>query len=225
MLEKLITRDFLYPMLSSAAVSPLLHDQYAYRPTGSTTAALIAILQDITNLLNNHQYVHIIALDFSKAFDTVRHSTLVDKLATLPLQDSVFNWIVDYLSNRSHCTKSNGLVSAPLPINASVVQGSAIGPVAFILNATDLRAISPGNKLHKYADDTYLIVPANNSSTIAAEMDQIAKWSQTNNLRLNPNKSIEMIVRSKRSIFPDPPLLPDITRVKEMNILGVTIQK
>ena len=85
MLEKLITRDFLYPMLSSPAVSPLLHDQYAYRPTGSTTAALIAILQDITNLLNDHPYVHIIALDFSKAFDTVRHSTLVNKLATTRL--------------------------------------------------------------------------------------------------------------------------------------------
>ena len=48
-------------------------DQYAFRPTGSTTAALIYILQSVTDLLADNPYVSVIALDFSKAFDTVRH--------------------------------------------------------------------------------------------------------------------------------------------------------
>ena len=106
----------------------------------------------------------------------------------------------------------------------SVVQGSAIGPLAFIFNASDLRASTPGNKLHKYADDTYLVVPANNSQTIAGELDQIAAWAKTNNLKLNLNKSIEMVVRRSRGSAPPPPTLYGITRVTKMNILGVTIQ-
>jgi len=51
----------------------LTHEQYAFRPTSSTTAALISLLQVVTDLLSNNLYVAIIALDFSKAFDIVRH--------------------------------------------------------------------------------------------------------------------------------------------------------
>ena len=66
-------------MLESEPAYDLFADQYAFRPNGSTTVALIAILTDITAMLENNRYVHIIALDFSKAFDTVRHSTLITK--------------------------------------------------------------------------------------------------------------------------------------------------
>ena len=57
-------------MLESEPVYDLLADQCAFRLNGSTTAALIAILADITTMLENDRYVHVIALDFSKAFDT-----------------------------------------------------------------------------------------------------------------------------------------------------------
>ena len=211
-------------MLTSPAVAESLNDQYAFRPTGSTTAALTAILSDLTHLANSHPYIHVIGLDFSKAFDTVRHSNLMQKPAACPIDDKLYNWVVDYLSNRTHCTKVHGVISPPLPINASIVQGSAIGPVAFILNATDLRASKPGNKLHKYADDTYLLVPSSNSHTIAHEMEHIASWASDNNLRLNPNKSTEMVIRIGRSARQPPPPLPGIARVKQMDILGVTIQ-
>ena len=107
----------------------------------------------------------------------VRHSTLMSKLASLPINDTIYNWIADYLRNLSHCTKVNGIISAPLSINASVMQGSAIGPLAFILNASDLRTSTPGNKMHKYADDASLVVPANKSHTIVGELAHIATWA------------------------------------------------
>jgi len=64
-------------------------DQYAFRPTGSTTAAIGAILQAVTELLSYNSYVVVITLDFSKAFDTVRHSTLLDKMASMNIPDDV----------------------------------------------------------------------------------------------------------------------------------------
>jgi len=63
-------------------------------------------------------------------------------------------------------------------INASVIQGSAIGPAAFIVCVADLRPITPGNDMSKYADDVMLIVAASRSATIENELEHIEQWSE-----------------------------------------------
>jgi len=97
---------------------PYLKHTYTYTCTfihnkltnGSTTAALIYLLHTLIELLQNHDYVYVIALDFSKAFDTVKsHFTLVSKLANFTLQDYLHNWIAHNLSCRQHQTKVNGI--------------------------------------------------------------------------------------------------------------------
>ena len=81
-MERLVVRNFLYPaFISHTSETLTFTDQFAFRPTGSTTAAVIWILYTITQLLSQHDYVIVLALDFSKAFDSVRRSTLFDKLA------------------------------------------------------------------------------------------------------------------------------------------------
>ena len=71
-------------------------DQFAFRPSGSTTAAIVAIMHTVRSMLNNNDYVHVFAFDFSKAFDTVSHTSLTNKLAQLAIPDSVYNWILDF---------------------------------------------------------------------------------------------------------------------------------
>jgi len=66
-------RDFLYLALNSPLTTLSFTDQYAFRPSGSTTAALVALLHKVTEALETNQYVAVLALDFSKTFDTVRH--------------------------------------------------------------------------------------------------------------------------------------------------------
>jgi len=117
--------------------SLVFSDQFAFRPTGSTTAAFIAILQILTTLLSDHPYVIVISLDFSKAFDTVRHATLLQKFAQLDILDDVYNWLADYFTGHSHCTKYNCSTSSLCQISASIVQGSAKGPVSYVVNTSD----------------------------------------------------------------------------------------
>ena len=69
--------------------------------------------------LQEYPYVHLMASDFSKVFDTVRHSTLLEKSAKLPIQDFAHNWLLEFLEDRQHCTKFNGKTSVFLLINAS----------------------------------------------------------------------------------------------------------
>ena len=137
-------------------------DQIAFRPTGSTTAAIIALLHTVTNLLSSEPYVIVISLDFSKAFDSVRHSQLLHKFAQLDLPDHIYSWLADFFNDHSHCTVFHDQQSFLLDITASIIQGSAIGPAAFVVTAGDLTPAVSGNSLSlcKFADDTYLIIPA-----------------------------------------------------------------
>ena len=104
----------------------------------------------------NLKSVHLIALDFSKVFDTVRHYTLATKIANFPISDNVYNWIIHFLTDRQHQTKANGCISTCQHIHASIVPGSGLSPVAYLLNASDLRPIGQDYIIFTYADDTYL---------------------------------------------------------------------
>ena len=77
------------------------------------------------------------------------------------------------------------------------VQGSAIGAASYVVTAADLVAVTPGNQLCKYADDTYVITSASNVGSWSAEMDNITAWSRANNLRLNRSKSVEIVFTDK----------------------------
>jgi len=86
---------------------PLKTMQYAFCPTGSTTAALVHLFtQSITHMLTTNPYVIVLCLDFSKAIDIVRHSTLLEKLAQLDMPDNVYNWMGDFFNGHSHRTNT-----------------------------------------------------------------------------------------------------------------------
>src|SRR6218665_2976754 len=74
LLERFIVHTFIYPTFNTPPWKHQLSDQFAFRPTGSTTAALISIIQQSSSLLKHEPYVSLFSFDFSKAFDTVRHS-------------------------------------------------------------------------------------------------------------------------------------------------------
>jgi len=112
-------------------------------------------LHAVTRLLTTHTYIVVIALDFSKAFDNVRHSTLLNKMTDLDIPDDVYNWLVSYFSGHSRCTRYGGESSALLEISAGIIQGSGIGPASYVVNSSDLAALTLGNFLCKYADDVH----------------------------------------------------------------------
>jgi Reverse transcriptase (RNA-dependent DNA polymerase) len=110
-LESIVTREYMFPSLEHAPPSLDFSDQYAFQPTGSITAALISILHYITSMLETNQYEIVYAIDFSKAFDSVRHSTLMEKFALLCLPDNIYNWIGSFFSEHSHRTSFRGETS------------------------------------------------------------------------------------------------------------------
>jgi Reverse transcriptase (RNA-dependent DNA polymerase)/Endonuclease/Exonuclease/phosphatase family len=224
-MERTVVQQFLYPAFLSPPPTLTLHDQFAFRPTGSPTAAIISLLSIITNMLLSYPYVIVISLDFSKAFDTVRHSTLLEKLAKLDMPVNAFNWLVDFFSGHSHCTVYQGQTSMLKEITASVIQGSGLGPASYVINAGDLTTVTPGNQLVKFADDTYLVIPASNVDSRSIELNNIETWAMTNNLTLNRSKSTEIVFidHKKKRQYQTPTTLPGIIRETSVKILGVNI--
>ena len=204
--------------------SGFFRDQFAFRPTGSSTSALISVVDNITELLREGSAVVLIAIDFSKAFDRVRHSELFDKFDKIGVDDETYNWIHSYFHNREHSTKFDGKISGARNINASVVQGSTLGPGSFSVAASDLHPKNKNScKMHKFADDVTLVTKLENYNLIPEELENIENWALANNLTLNKSKTKEIIfIKSRNDILPDPTV--GIERVTSLKLLGVTLQ-
>ena len=225
--EKLVVQKFLYPVLVNERCRSRYMDQFAFRPTGSTTAALINLVKIISDMLVDYPYVHVITFDVSKAFDSLRHGSLMSKLACLPIPDVVYNLLVEYFDGRCHVTRVGSSISFRIMINCSIVQGSCFGPVNYILNLCDMRPCVVLNDYSKYADDGDLVVPSVNTDTFQIEVDNITKWTESNNLKLNGNKTKELIVYrpGPKANRISPPPTPGIERVSTLNVLGVILDE
>jgi len=132
--------------------------------------------------------------------------------------------LVDFFSGHTHCTVYHGETTTLKSIIASIIQGSGIGPASYVINASDLDVLMPGNEPRKFPDDTYLIILAMNVELWFAEIDHVETWALRNNLTLNRKKSTEIVfvdTRRKRQVAASPPM-PVIPCIKSLKVLGVT---
>ena len=157
-------RDYVYPSLLSPPSGRAFSDQFAFQPiTGSTTAQLSYTSSTPSQLSSKPIHVIVYALDFSKAFDSFQQSAVLDKYSRMKIPDSIYNWIEAFFRDHSHCTRFGNEVSGFRKMLVSIIQGSGIGPASYVVTASDLHPVTAGNSMCKYADNTYLAVPAANS--------------------------------------------------------------
>jgi len=113
----------------------------------------------ITTLLNTVPFVIVYALDFSKAFDSDHHCAVLQKYSMLCLLDHIYNWIRAFVRDHLHVTRFGNKTSELWKTPANIIQGSGIGPAAYVVTASDLQPVRPANAICKYSDDSYLIIP------------------------------------------------------------------
>ena len=85
----------------------LISNQFGFRKLHSSYMALMVMINELTNALENGDYVIGIFLDFSKAFDTVNHETLLDKLYQYGIRDNALHWFQSYLTERQQFVMHN----------------------------------------------------------------------------------------------------------------------
>ena len=176
--------------------------QFGFRSKFSTIHALSSITERIKQLLDTGHYVCGIFIDLEKAFDTVNHTLLCEKLKYYGLRGNVNNLIQSYLSNRRQFVSIDGTNSSTLNIDCGVPQGSSLGPLLFLIYINDFRFCLNKTETGHFADDTYILYGSKKLKTleitINTELKLVTNWLRLNKLSLNAKKTELVIFRSKR---------------------------
>lgn len=172
------------------------NQQYGFRENHSTTYLMLDLIDEIYNSKSNGQVPAIIFLDIKKAFDTVNHEILLEKLNHYGITGTVLLWFINYLTGRYQCTKMGNKVSSVLLVLCGVPQGSLLGPILFSIYINDLENACKLSTPFLFADDGALLfkdICRKTYMNMQIELLIIRNWLQVNKLSLNVEKTEFMV--------------------------------
>lgn len=209
-------------------------DMHGFIKGLSTETALLKLQQDCIDNMDNRQSTVMVSLDLSKAFDTVHHTLLLEKLKAYGLRQCACELIHNYLHDRDQVVNVQGTWSHRFLKHRGVPQGSILGPFLFNVYVADMTSFISKSSLVRYADDTTIYHSSDNlDKTICQLNDDIHNlvvWLSCNCLILNPSKSQAMIIQSPtassnepaNTILVDSVSLPWSVSIK---LLGVPLER
>ena len=181
----------LYEYLNT---NKLLSDkQYGFRKGLSTSFAIFDVLKELYNNWNDREFSGCVFIDFSKAFDTIDHNILFQKLNLYGLDLTSINFFKSYMQNRNQQTIVNGRTSTTAPITYGTAQGSILGPLIFILYVNDMfHSVNLSEKIYMYADDTLIVSKSESIEEVTDKcskcLEKVSIWCEANKLTMNLKK-------------------------------------
>ena len=197
--ERLL-RDRLYDFVKGK----LYRKQFGFRPKNSTEHPVLDLKENILENCSKKQISCILFLDLKKAFDTVSHKILLEKLKYYGVQGVALSLFRSYLTNRKQLTVIGDCVSDLELIEWGVPQGSVLGPLLFLIFINDIpHASDLGTWL--FADDTSLVLSASSLSELQTlmnhQVDLVHDWLLANRLSVHyVDKSQYMLINKNMNV-------------------------
>ncbi|MBM6549349.1 reverse transcriptase family protein [Streptococcus dysgalactiae subsp. equisimilis] len=169
--------------------------QFAYKRSLSTLDALTHIVHSVASTLDKgNKTVRLTFLDYANAFGSLDRSVLIHRLSGCGVKSDILNVLIDYFTDRTQFTSSNGHSSASLPIDSGVFQGAILSPFFFSLYISNLPI--PTNFIAcKYADDVVYgcTYPSPDKFHFLQEnLNSLSDWSVAHSLKLNAQKCADL---------------------------------
>ena len=176
--------------------------QFGFRAKHSVN--LISTTGRIKDKLEHGNFVAGIFIDLEKAFNTVNHEILIEKLAYYGFRGVTWNLLKSFLTNRKYVSV-NGFDSDTLDVVCEVPQGPTLGPLLFLIYINDLRFSLKSSVASHFADDTCIIQQNKKLKTIESELNHDLKlcteWLNANRLSLNIDKTMYRMAECQQTIF------------------------
>lgn len=172
----------------------LTENQFGFRKNLSTENAVLKLSEQIIQNLDNSRKCLAVFLDLAKAFDTVSHRILIDKLYDSGIRGPALEVIRNYIQNRTQRVKIQNTLSDSAVVTVGVPQGTVLGPLLFLIYLNDMSQIKNFHgRIISYADDTAVVF----DHSCWPELYQLAehnisklyKWLNRNLLSLNFSKT------------------------------------
>ena len=166
---------------------------YISQNHSSVTVLLNSIYKHL-DLPNN--YVRVLFLDYSSAFNTIQPHILLKRLSELNVPDDLCLWILNFLTNRKQFVKIGKTYSSISTVNTGAQQGCVLSPFLFTIYTNVFTAIHPECLILKYADDTVVLgrITKDSETLYRGEIQHVSEWCKENHLLLNTSKTKELII-------------------------------
>ena len=216
--EKLLRAHILQHVLPK-----ITHKQHGFIFGKSCLSNLLESVDFINDMLSKGECVDILYLDFQKAFDTVPHFRLIEKLLSFGITDKPLFAIKDFLSNRTFNVMVGNHKSESYKVTSGIPQGSVLGPLLFVLYINDLPD-NIRNCVSLFADDLKMYGSAKDKHCIQNDLNYLTTWQNKWLLKFNTkDKKCKVLHIGKgnpcNQYFLDDNLLPVIQSEKDLGVL------